>query len=341
MHIDDFPQGSAGSVQVSAGNPGNRYVGRRFVDLEAKTVQSGGLELGLFWRESDRLFQSGDADYHEQGLSASLYRPEGQFSLAGRRFDYRVRDAGPLADGEQSLLELAWLTVPRADFRARWTTELKADLIQQSLRSNPGDQLLRRERYPSLSATVQRTAIASWWNRRLDYDFSLLLRQGLGREADQQTASELDYHLLRLGFGARWRLRPIFALETQVAGQWSDNRLPDAQLWALGGPQFLRAWYPGAALGDRGAYVRLSGLFPFAAGRHWQLTPATHLEWGRSDRAGSVDASLADLGVGLDLRYRRNWSASLGSALPLVDNGDPQLLEGARAGYFFRLAASF
>lgn len=339
MDLHSYAQGDRGKVRVAVGNPGNRYVGRRFVDLDVRMDSVSGAEFGLFWRESDRLFQGSNADYHEQGLSASLFRPQGLFSLGARRFDYRVRDPAGLLDGEQDYYELSWLAVPKANFRVRWTTELKLDLTQQSLFRNSDEQLLRQERYPSLSVTLQRTATATVLGKRLDYDGSLLLRQGLGGDPTPAGASALDYRLTRLGFGARWRLLPSLALETQLAGQWSDDRLPDAQLWALGGPQLVRAYYPGAALGDRGAYARLSSLLPLPPYKSLQLTPAVHVEWGRSDRENSPDGTLADLALSLDLRYRRRWSASLSSGLPFVERGDPRLLEGARAGLFFRLAA--
>lgn len=341
MDVYSFPEGNRGKVRVAVGNPGNRYVGRRFVDLDVRLESVSGAELGLFWRESDRLFQGSSADYHEQGLSASLIRPFGSFTLSGRRFDYRVRDTAGLLDGEQNYFELSWLAVPRADFHTRWTTELKLDLTQQSLYRNSDEQLLRRENYPSLAATVQRTATATVLGRRMDYDASLLLRHGLGGDPVPAGASSLDYHLTRFGVGARWRLATSLALETQVAGQWSDDHLPDAQLWALGGPQFVRAYYPGAALGDRGAYARLSSLFPLPAYRDLQMTPALHVEWGRSDREDSPDGTLADVALSLDLRYRRVGSASLSSGLPFVERGDPRLIEGARAGLFFRLVADF
>lgn len=339
MDLHNYAWGDRGKVRLAVGNPGNRYVGRRFVDLDVRLDTVSGAEFGLFWRESDRLFQGGNADYHEQGLTASLFRPQGLFTLGARRFEYRVRDPAGLLDGEQDYYELSWLTVPKADFRVRWTTELKLDLTQQSLYRNSDDQLLRQERYPSLSATLQRTATATVLGKRLDYDGSLLLRRGLGGDPTPAGASVLDYQLGRLGFGARWRLLPTLALETQVAGQWSEDRLPDAQLWALGGPQLVRAYYPGAALGDRGAYARISSLFPLPPKQSLQLTPALHVEWGRSDRENSPDGTLADVALSLDLRYRRIWSASLSSGLPFVERGDPRLLEGARAGLFFRFAA--
>lgn len=330
-----------GAIRVSYGNPGNRYVGRRFVDLEAQLANRAGTELSLLWRESDRLFQGGQADYHEQSLTLSRYRPAGLFSLAGRRFEYRIRESGePILDGAQDQFELSWLTIPRADFRARWTTELKTDYIDQSLRQNADDSVVRRERYPSLAVTVQRTATATLLDRRLDYDLSLLLRQGLGRNSSEG-GSDLDYRYGRTGLGARWRLMPELALEGQLAGQWSDDRLPDAQLWALGGSQFMRAWFPGVALGDRGAYGRLSALYPRAPDGKWQFTPAAHLEWGRSDRDGSPDARLADVALSLDFRYGKHWSGNLGSALPISEDADPRLREGARAGFFFRLTADF
>ena len=103
----------------------------------------------------------------------------------------------------------------------------------------------------------------------------------------------------------------------------------------------MRAWFPGVALGDRGAYGRLSALYlPVPAG-DWQLHPAAHLEWGRSDRDGSPDARLADVAVSLDIRWRQRWNASLGSALPIAEETDPRLRAGARAGFFFRLGADF
>ena len=330
-----------GSLRVGYGNPGNRYVGRRFVDVDVRTATVSGLEAGLFLRESDRLFQGSDADYHEQAVGVSQYLPLGLFSLGARRFEYRLRQDGqPLLDGHQSQFELGWLTVPRADFRARWTTEVKLDYIAQSLSQNQDGQRLREERYPSLALTVQRTATATVLERRLDYDLSVLLRQGLGN-VDGPTASDIDYRLGRTGIGARWRLLPALAVEAQLAAQWSDDRLPDAQLWALGGSQFMRAWFPGVALGDRGAYGRLSALYLPVPMGDWQLHPAAHLEWGRSDRNGAPDARLADVAVSLDIRWRQRWNASLGSALPIAEETDPRLREGARAGFFFRLGAEF
>lgn len=334
--------GHRGNVRVSYGNPGNRYVGRRFVDLEAGLASRNGTELGLFLRESDRLFQGGQTDYHEQSVTLSQYRPLGLFSLGGRHFDYRVRESGqPILDGAQDQVELSWLAIPRADFRARWTTELKLDYVDQSLRQNSDDLRLRSERYPSLSATVQRTATSTMLERRLDYDLSLLLRQGLGKAEAASTESDLDYRYGRAGFGLRWRLASDLAVEAQLAGQWSDDRLPDAQLWTLGGSQFMRAWFPGVALGDRGAYGRLSVLHPREPDGNWQFTPAAHLEWGRADRNGSPDAQLADAALSVDFRYGAHWSGSLGSALPISEHTDPRLRDGARAGFFFRLTADF
>ena len=330
-----------GSLRLGYGNPGNRYVGRRFLDLDVRTATVGGLEAGLFLRESDRLFQGSDTDYHEQAAGVSQYLPLGLFSLGARHFEYRLRqDDQPLLDGQQTQFELGWLAIPRADFRARWTTELKLDYIDQSLRQNQDGRRVREERYPSLALTVQRTATATLLDRRLDYDISVLLRQGLG-STEGPTASDIDYRLGRTGVGVRWRLLPSLAAEAQLAAQWSDDRLPDAQLWALGGAQFMRAWFPGVALGDRGAYGRLSALYlPVPAG-DWQLHPAAHLEWGRSDRDGSPDARLADVAVSLDIRWRQRWNASLGSALPIAEETDPRLRAGARAGFFFRLGADF
>lgn len=342
LDIPAKADGHRGDVRVSYGNPGNRYVGRRFVDLEASLASRGGTELGLFLRESDRLFQGGQTDYHEQSLTLSQYHPLGLFSLGGRHFDYRIRETGqPILDGAQDQVELSWLAIPRADFRARWTTELKLDYIDQSVRQNSDDALLRSERYPSLSATVQRTATTTLFEYRLDYDLSLLLRQGLGKTDSDGSGSDLDYRYGRAGFGLRWRLASELAIEAQLAGQWSDDRLPDAQLWTLGGSQFMRAWFPGVALGDRGAYGRLSALHPREPDGNWQFTPAAHLEWGRSDRDDSPDAQLADAALSVDFRYGKYWSGSLGSALPISEHTDPRLRDGARAGFFFRLTADF
>lgn len=341
LQVPAIRQDDQGGIQVSYGNPGNRYVGRRFVDFDARAASRGGGEIGLFWRESDKLFQGGAADYHEQALSLSQYGRLGLLSASARRFDYRVRDPSqPILDGEQQHYELSWLAIPRADFRARWTTEAKIDYVDQSLQQSGDGSLVREERYPSLALTVQRTATATVLGRRFDYDISLLLRQGLG-DSGSDGGSDLDYRLGRTGLGARWRLLPSLAAEAQLAGQWSDDLLPDAQLWALGGAQFMRAWFPGVALGDRGAYGRLSLLHTRLPDGRWQLAPAAHLEWGRSDRDGSPDARLADAALSIDFRYGRVISGSLGSALPISEDTDPRLREGARAGFFFRLTADF
>ena len=80
------------------------------------------------------------------------------------------------------------------------------------------------------------------------------------------------------------------ALMGLLAGQWSDNILPPAEEFYLGGSQFTRGYYSGQITGDKA----------LAATAELQLNTGTNLSmWGLS--ADVVDAVLPVLRLGRDL----------------------------------------
>lgn len=354
------PRPDAGEVTVAFSNAGNRFTGREFVDLDASAGNRWGdrfrvvsrAKVDVFGFDEDR---GDDGQYHEHNLLWDRVTPWGLFGAGGRYLEYKQTFDGERFRGEIWSVEANWMNVLGSGFGWRWTGEGRLDFIHDLIEGDAGS--LRKEIYPSLE-------ISQAYTRRLEIgsENSLVaagikLRKGL-RDEETAVGSDLGYWLVRPELGGTLDFAPLsFSLE--ALGQYGSNKVPDQQLWVLGGEQNLRAWLPGVALGDTGSFakaevrytsmelpllktvIKVAGFAEYGSSSEGlQFEESDGLFGQPSQGIGSAD--LADAGVEVSATVLKHLEASLSRAWPIYDHGVEQdQLDLSRADFYFKLSASF
>jgi hemolysin activation/secretion protein len=318
-------------LRVGAGNPGNRFVGRDFVDAEI-AVGGGGGELRLSRRQDF----DGGRRYREHAASVSVVLPEGLFGIDGRRIDYSRELTASGIDGRVSAAGLSWSFLPYADFAQRWIVTLRADAISDVLDSDTGVRLLD-ESYPSLDGSAMHawTGLHEAWS--LQTQIALTLRRGLGGSSAH---SDIGYNSLRSSLRVEAGSADAAGgtLTLDALAQYASDRLPQQQQFVLGGSQALAAWLPGVITGDSGYFIRAAAHRPLVRGR-WRARPGIFVEigGGRAE-VGETTPTLADAGAELTLAFGNWLEASVVAATPLLESGaDRATTDAARADVYLRV----
>lgn len=359
----------ARGVKIEFGNPGNRYVGRHFIDVDLKGGIPSGDELRAFWRHGVTGINDADdaQDYNEQILGWNRVTPWGLFGVGGRYAYYNQTLASTPVDGVIYAGELYWMYVPAADFNGRWTVQAKVDRSSKetSTRSvtsptptcpglTPATETCQRELYTSAEIGSYYSFAQYPTDWRLEWATDLSVRQGLTNGAGFAfgAAVEQDYTLIRPGlhFTAKPTGELPFGLDTwkfgaDLTGQYSSNTLPEQQQFVLGGVGNLLGYLPGAGVGDSGALLRLRAEWQVFEIYDVSLTPRVFVEYGYAslnDNATVGDQSLADISGEVSLKFLNILEATVSAALPVTDNGvsDAQL-DDSEADFFLKLSATF
>lgn len=356
------PRPDAGAVSVAFSNAGNRFTGREFIDLDASAGNRWGdrfravsrAKVDVFGFDEDR---GDDGQYHEHNLQWDRVTPWGLFGAGGRYLEYKQTFDGERFRGEIWSAEANWMNVLGSGFGWRWTGEARLDFIHDLIEGDAGS--LRKEIYPSLE-------ISQAYTRRLGIgsEDSLIAagikaRKGL-RDEETAVGSDLGYWLVRPELGGTLDFAPLsFTLE--ALGQYGSNKVPDQQLWVLGGEQNLHAWLPGVALGDTGSFVKaemrytsmelpllrtvvkVAGFAEYGSSSDGlQFDESGGGLFGGQITQGIGSADLADAGVEVSATVFKRLEASLSRAWPIYDNGvDQAQLDLSRADFYFKLTASF
>ena len=356
------PRPDAGTVSAAFSNAGNRFTGREFVDLDVSAGNRWGdrfraisrARVDVFGFDEDR---GDDGQYHEHNLQWDRITPWGLFGAGGRYLEYKQNFDDGRFRGEIWSAEASWMNVLGAGFGWRWTGETRMDFIHDLVEGDAGS--LRKEIYPSLE-------ISQAYTRRLQIgsEDSLVAagfkaRKGL-RTEETAVGSDLGYWLVRPELGGTLDFAPLsFTLEAQ--GQYGSDKMPDQQLWVLGGEQSLRAWLPGVALGDTGSYVRaelrytslelpllktvvkVAGFAEYGSSSEGlPFDEANGGLFGGRITQGIGSADLADAGLEVSATVLKRLEASLARAWPIFDHGvERDQLDLARADFYFKLTASF
>ncbi len=328
-------------------NPGNRFAGRYFAELEGSYADRHGDLLTGSWRSAlthlnDDEF--GADDYNEGTLSASSVTPIGIFGLTVRALDYS-RDKGLRVDGDVDEAEFAWLYPLAATQRSGLIGELRYQYSDYRERRGQELETSLHERYPSVQAGLlyRRDGVAPQ-----DWDFSLGLtaRKGL-RSEPVAGAGDLDFLLWRPTASLNRDLGDSLGLGFSVSSQYSAYRLPAQAQWVLGGLDNLSAYLPGVAIGDSGllALADLQIDAPDLFGlrvlpRVFAEYGLAHLQQALAGEPSTVE--LADIGAELGLRWRPHLRATLSAALPVYDRGiDERRREDSEAKLLFSVKALF
>lgn len=340
------------SIGFALGNPGNRFVGRHFAELDVNYGTEDGEELRVFWRQAVAdLNEDGQLaeDYAEQHFAYSHVTPAGIFGAGAKyvRFDQVIADT----EFDASLFqgELYWTQILMADFKQRLSTQLKIDRTLKETELSADGTDLQREPYDSAEALAGYSRGGHWLGqRRFDTELGLIVRHGINEFSSPRTAADLDYLLYRPSLRLGTQLSGAWDVRWQSSAQITDNRVPEQQQWVLGGMGNLHAWLPGVAVGDSGWLSRIEVTRQAWASGDWRIAPKAFVEAGISQREkpqtgqSSERSELADAGLSFHLHYQDWAELQLAVARPLSERGvDPAVLDQTEADFFFRLSLRY
>lgn len=150
---------------------------------------------------------------------------------------------------------------------------------------------------------------------------------------------------IRIGFNLSTRAR----LDLDLSGQISDGvQLPQMQQYVLGGISQLRAYLPGALVGDTGGYGKLALSVLTFRGDTVRVTSSAFAEYGQArfedapDEAGGAVRSLSDFGIRLLFDFGSAADLELIAASPIGDkNISEEELELFEVDFFAKLRIKF
>lgn len=329
------------SFKADFGNPGNRFVGRHFLDAELRHSDHGGDLFKLRWNTALTGISDGRADdYNEETLSWDRATTSGVWGLAGHIFDY---NGGGDREGTLREARVTWLMPVAATLHSRLLLDARVDYLNRELRA--ADTHLREE-YPSVQLAIHYSYSASPNAGPLDLDIGSTFRKGL-RSNVAVTGAELDYFLWRPTVSANLAFSEGWNTGLVLAGQLSSNTLPLESQWVLGGIDNIAAYLPGVAVGDTGAYGAWDLLY-----RGWELagvqvSPRAFVEYGlsrlerQSDAATNGTSMLADVGGELRVSWRF-LETSLALATPIAHHRvSSSVRDDSEANLLFRVTARF
>lgn len=332
-------------LRFEFGNPGNRFVGRYFGDLELRTATPEGDEFRLFWREGFRDLgdNPNNGQYHEQNLGWNRVTPWGIFGLSGRYVDYGFEfNAAPFS-GEIAQVEGAWLYPVYADFNTRISAQAKLDYTDKTLEDVNGNTV-QDQPYSSVELAATAARSFRWLGHRWDADAGLAVRQGLGDSDRALAFADLGYLLYRPSGRIKFHWNEQLNTSLEANAQLTSDTVPEQNQWVLGGAGSLSAYLPGVAVGDSGLLVRsvteYRGL-PEVYGL--QLTPRGFVEFASTRlENGGVTQRAADIGAEVNVRVYSWLEAAVAYAEPLEKRNIPVAAQDAAdANLYFRLNARF
>ncbi len=367
------------SMRIEIGNPGNRYVGRHFAEIDMKAGIPSGDEFRGFLRHGiSQMNKRADAsDYNEYVLGWNRVTPWGIFGAGWRDgyFDQTIAD--PAASGNaapsQGIIhggEIYWIGVLAADFTQRFTVTAKADRLSKQTSTRPTataavgggplEKTYQKEFYNSLELGGNYYRLWNFTDWRFNWETGLSARKGIssqdGYTYNNQRVQQ-DYFL------ARYNLKltmdhpeelPL-ALDTwkfgfDISTQYTEDVLPEQQQFVLGGANSLAAYLPGVAVGDSGFLFRLRAEWDGLSVYDFKIVPRIFAEYGLahyevvpSNVPGlSRYQSASDAALEVSLQYRDWLELTASTAIEIHDQGIPQAtLDDAQANYFAKLAFKF
>ena len=347
---------------VFAGNTGNRYFGRWIGGGGVSWTHPSSWRLGGTY---ERAFpELGDdpsnADYNQVGLFGDRVRPWGvvRLDMQYADYDYQGQRGARLlplaADAEQPQYEASNLQVKLSGehfiyMSPHWQWSVSEALSYRRYRNEDvrTDQGRRDERYSQASGAVS----GRWSNDDADSRPMLFLRAELRQSLDSEalgTDAQNRFTTLGAEVGAASNVLSLGRLVISAQAQHSDEPLPEAEEWVLGGMDRLNAWLPGVAVGDQGYYARAQYSTPTWTLSNWGLEFITAYEHGqtefvRADGEGSFGrVRLADVAVGVNVLTESPWKLELRGARPVMDDGlNADYLRSQEVDFFLRVSRSW
>jgi hypothetical protein len=341
-------------VKVDFGNPGNRYVGRYFADVDARAGTFAGDEVHSVTRFGLHGLNSGDSNgtYFEQDANWNRVTRWGVGGINGRYIRYHsepdaVQTIG--VNGQLYQAEAYWLAPVYADINSHLTVMGKLDRTDKSAYlDGAGDTQIQEEIYNSAEVTAL-YARAINLILPFDLDAGVAVRKGLG-SGEPLTGVDLHYFLVRPTARLLLHLTDRYTLSLEGLAQFSHDSVPEQQQWVLGGVGNVAAYLPGVAVGDRGYLLRTqagAGDYEYSG---FSFAPRVFAEYGKASFAQGAGTSplytgqhpaFADVGgeIGIKLTSWLSGAVDGAWAFKHSDVSDYQL-DKSEARVFFRLEAS-
>jgi hemolysin activation/secretion protein len=304
-------KGGQTAFKFEVNNPGNRFVGRHFADLDAKFNDQWGDEFHLLGRRSLDFLNKGNEgnDYVEGDLGWDRVTPYGVFGLSGSNIHYHVTVENiPLPTAPQTKVSLPlvgdlksaefdWFGLLTAGFSSRWTlqtrlgrTDKKTDA--QALTEVYGEAQ-QREIYNWAELSTVYSRVFALGEQHLTVETGLGvgkglsgMRRGPAKDANDQpidNPTDFAYLLWKPSLKLQLQTTRSITLTFDALAQFTRHTLPEQQQWILGGLNNVTAYLPGVATGDAGLITRLSGEpLPIALGSHFKIVPKLFAEYGYS-----------------------------------------------------------
>lgn len=336
--------------RVEFGNPGNRFVGRYFGDLDIRAGTGDGDEFRSFSRLGIHGLNTGSdgGTYGEQNLGWNRVTPYGIFGVGGRYAYYGLEQSTIVPVPVTGLIrsgEAYWLYPLFADIHSRTTISAKVDRIGKTTDLRDRDQKVQQELYNSAELGVAYLSSFTWLGHRWDFEGGVNGRKGFGDEHSTLTPADQGYWLVRPGLRLKYFFTDRYALGLEASGQFSDATVPEQQQWVLGGLGNLSAYLPGVAVGDKGYLVRAqgeAGAFPVYRGS--EVRPRVFVEYAATqynDLGGGIPR-VADAGVEVGLKFTSWLSGSVAYARSFFDKDIPDpVLDATDARVYFRLQGEY
>ena len=341
---------SAGTVYLELGNPGNRFVGRHFLDVMVQGGTAAGGEFTGFGRTALTGLNEADQseDFAEHLLSYSHVTPFGVFAIAGHRVAYDQTVLSTPLQAELLEGEVSWLYPIYADFASRVTTFVKAERTHKTTDIEATGQPVQRELYTSAELSLGYTRTWLLEAGQFELEANLAAKKGFGDDDEPLTFADLGYLLARPTLRGHYKLDG-HSYTLELFGQWTEDALPEQQQWVLGGVGSVYASLPGLAVGDSGAVARLQWEPPvYPVADLLELGLRSFVEYGMTrfeQNVGGRDTgtrSQSDIGAELTGTLPWGLEAAIGTAVELSTSGVSEDAEtDADANYYFRLRQTF
>jgi hemolysin activation/secretion protein len=359
-------------VRTEMSNPGNRFVGRYFGDVDFKQNTRWGDEIRFFFRRSlDFLNEDSDnVDYTEYDLAWNRVTTYGVWGAALSHTLYHLRlkdvllDNGEVHDvplrGELTYGELDWFGLIMASFHSRWTAQARLGRTSKTLDGEDfGIGREQHELYNWSEVGTQFSYVRGLAGQQLSLEGGVGFGKGLShRDGDPVIdpftgvpEPNLNYFLWKPSMRAQLITSAKWTFTLDANGQITNDSLPEQQQWVVGGLNNASAYLPGVAVGDSGFNARFSAEpVPTPLWGHFKLVPRPFVEYAFAKFENVPEnsallrgrAAVADAGLELSMAAWDWLDVSLTWAEPFYerDIGENELTD-SKARLYFKLAGKF
>lgn len=325
---------------VTLGNPGNRFVGRYFGNIEYNHLFDTGAKLSLGWETaitglSDSEDLNGGLDYNRYLVSIDQPTQLGVYGLSYNQTRYGSEDN---TGKSESLIVDIKATGEQMLIRSE-RTRISINQAVGHIEDETEGATTRDEQHTYVGAGV------SWLQKLGNYSQFLAgldVKQGI--DGDNSAGNDSKFTIIKPSFGTKLALFGSVSAKIDLAGQLidGDQSVPRQQEWVLGGMSSMSAWLPGITTGDEGYFGRAALAWAPNTTGALRFAASVFYEYGQSQDVGASAEVLSDAGVRGSLLYGNNTSLDVVVARPIDDDDlDPVLADALEADFFFMARHQF